>query len=168
MATQDDKILDDALAAWRETSADEALSGPARTALFSEVQAMGNGSNEAFVPGLTRAWRWAFLGSVPVVALTAVLMVAGDGENRLVAAPQLTAAKVRGQLVFTLDQAFGNQHTIARFRLTTTTSPAPLRRAPRISSSSSPITKARGRSGVTATRKSAHRASMNSPRAEFA
>ena len=113
MATQDDKILDDALAAWRETSADEALSGPARTALFSEVQAMGNGSNEAFVPGLTRAWRWAFLGSVPVVALTAVLMVAGDGENRLVAAPQLTAAKVHGQLVFTLDNG-ATDHTIYR------------------------------------------------------
>ena len=113
MATQNDQILDDALAAWRETSKDETLSGPARTALFSEVQAMGDGSNQSFVPGLTRAWRWAFLSSVPIVALTAVLMVAGDRENQLGAAPQLTAAKVHGQLVFTLDNG-STDHTIYR------------------------------------------------------
>ena len=102
MATRNNKILDDALAAWRETSKDETLSGSARTALFSEVQSMGDGSNEAFVPGLTRAWRWAFLGSVPVVALTAVLMVAGDNGTPIGTSPQLSAAKVHGQLVFTL------------------------------------------------------------------
>jgi len=63
---------------------------------------MGEGSSEGFVPGPTRAWRWAFLGSVPVLALTAVLMVAGDRGRELGMAPQLSAAKVHGQLVFTL------------------------------------------------------------------
>jgi hypothetical protein len=113
MATRDNEILDDALAAWRETSKDEALSGPARTALFSEVRSMGDGSNEAFVPGLTRAWRWAFLSSVPVVALTAVLMVAGDHGKQLGMPPQLSAAKVHGQLVFTLANGTTN-HLIYR------------------------------------------------------
>ena len=102
MDTRKNEILDDALAAWRETSKDETLSSQARTALFSEVRSMGEGSSEAFVPGLTRAWRWAFLSSVPVVALTAVLMVAGDHGKQLAIAPQLSAAKVNGQLVFTL------------------------------------------------------------------
>ena len=102
MDTRKNEILDDALAAWRATSKDETLSSPARTALFSEVRSMGEGSNEAFDPGLTRAWRWAFLSSVPVVALTAVLMVAGDHGKQLAIAPQLSAAKVHGQLVFTL------------------------------------------------------------------
>jgi hypothetical protein len=113
MATRDDQILDDALAAWRETSKDETLSGAARTTLFSEVRAMGDGSDEAFVPGLTRAWRWAFLSSVPVVALTALLMVAGDHGSQIGAKPQLNAAKVHGQLVFTLDNGSTN-HTIYR------------------------------------------------------
>jgi hypothetical protein len=95
--------LDDALRAWRETSPEETLSGPARTALFSEVRSMGQGSEAAFVPGLTRAWRWAFLGSVPVVAVTAVLILSGDHLRPLGTNPQLTATKVHGQVVFTLD-----------------------------------------------------------------
>jgi hypothetical protein len=103
MATRNDEILDDALAAWRETSKDETLSGAARTSLFNEVRSMGDGSNEAFVPGLTRAWRWAFLGSVPVVALTAVLMVAGNHGKPLGTTPQLSAAKIDGRLVFSLN-----------------------------------------------------------------
>ena len=94
-------ILDDALAAWRGTSHDESLSGESRTALFSEVRSMGQGSGGAFVPSLARAWRWAFLGSVPVVAIATVLLVTGDRGGH-VAAPQLSAAKVNGQLVFTL------------------------------------------------------------------
>lgn len=95
-------ILDDALTAWCESSQDETLSGPARTALFNEVRSMGQGSGGAFVPGLTRAWRWAFLGSVPVVAITAVLILTGDHVRQLGATPRLSAAKVHGQVVFTL------------------------------------------------------------------
>ena len=106
-------LLDNALAAWRETSKDETLSGPARTSLFGEVQSMGDGSNNAFVPGLTRAWRWAFLSSVPVVALTVVLIVAGNHGTQLGIAPQLSAAKVHGQLVFTLPNGSAN-HLIYR------------------------------------------------------
>ena len=102
MDTPKNDILDDALAAWRGASQDETLSGEARTALFSEVRSMGQGSGGAFVPSLTRAWRWAFLGSVPVVAITAVLILAGDHARPFRAAPQLSAAKVHGQLVFTL------------------------------------------------------------------
>ena len=102
MDTRKQDLLDNALAAWRETSTDETLSGPARTSLFTEVQSMGDGSNNAFVPGLTRAWRWAFLSSVPVVALTVVLIVAGNHGTQLGIAPQLSAAKIHGQLVFTL------------------------------------------------------------------
>ncbi len=102
MDTRKKDLLDDALTAWREASKDETLSGSARSALFNDVRSMGDGSNEAFVPGLTRAWRWAFLGSVPVVALTAVLMIAGDHSQQLETTPQLSAAKVNGQLVFTL------------------------------------------------------------------
>ena len=113
MDTRKNDILDDALAAWRGTAQDETLSGPARTALFSEVRSMGEGSDAAFVPGLTRAWRWAFLGSVPVVALSAVLMVAGDHGSQLAVAPQLSAAKVHGQLVFTLANGNAN-HVICR------------------------------------------------------
>ena len=95
-------ILDDAMTAWCGTSQDETLSGPARTALFSEVRSMGEGSDEAFVPSLTRAWRWAFLGSVPVVALTALLIVAGENGRTAGTAAHLSTAKVHGQLVFTL------------------------------------------------------------------
>ena len=113
MATRNNEILDDALAAWRETSKDETLSDTSRTGLFSEVRSMGDGSNEVFVPGLTRAWRWAFLSSVPVVALTVVLMVAGDDGTQVGTAPQLSAAKVHGQLVFTLDNGASN-HLIYR------------------------------------------------------
>jgi hypothetical protein len=102
MDTRKQDILEDALAAWRESSRDETLSGTARTALFSEVRSIGEGTEEVFVPGLTRAWRWAFLGSVPVVALAAVLMLAGDHSRQLGVSPQLSAAKVNGQLVFTL------------------------------------------------------------------
>ena len=108
MDTRKNDILDEALAAWSGTSQDETLSGQSRTALFSEVRSMGEGSDAVFVPSLTRAWRWAFLGSVPVVALTAVLMVAGNPERQLGVATQLSAAKVHGQLVFTL--ANGNTH----------------------------------------------------------
>jgi hypothetical protein len=95
-------ILDDALAAWREASQDEALAGPARTALFDEVRSMGRQPSVPFVPSIARAWRWAFLGSVPVVAIASVLLVTGDHVKHGVAAPQLSAAKVNGQLVFTL------------------------------------------------------------------
>ena len=93
-------ILDDALAAWRETSEDETLSGSARTNLFGDVRALGDASQAPFVPSLARAWRWAFLGSLPVVALTTVLMVAGDRGPA--ASSHLAAAKVSGQVVFTL------------------------------------------------------------------
>jgi hypothetical protein len=95
-------ILDDALSAWRESPRDEALSGPARTALFTEVRSMDADAGAAFVPSLTRVWRWAFLGSVPIVALAAVLIVAGDHGRQVGDGPQLTAAKIHGQLVFTL------------------------------------------------------------------
>ena len=102
MDTRKNDILDDALAAWRGTSPDETLSGAARTALFSDVREMGQRDDKAFVPGLTRAWRWAFLGSVPVVAIAAVLMVAGEHGRPIGTAPRLSSAKVGGQLVFTL------------------------------------------------------------------
>lgn len=94
-------ILDEALAAWRKSNNDEALSPSARTALFDDVRVLGEAAQAPFVPSLTRAWRWAFLGSVPVVALAAVLMVAGGGHSPASAAP-LAAAKVSGQVVFTL------------------------------------------------------------------
>jgi hypothetical protein len=93
-------ILDDALAAWRGESKDETLSGAARAALFTEVRSMSEGREAAFVPALTRAWRWAFLGSVPVVAIASALMVAGS--HKPVTAAHLSAAKVDGQVVFTL------------------------------------------------------------------
>jgi hypothetical protein len=102
MDTRKQDILEDALAAWRESSEEETLSGPARTALFTEVRSIGEGTENAFVPSLTRAWRWAFLGSVPVVALAAVLMLAGDHSRQLAISPKLSAAKVNGQLIFTL------------------------------------------------------------------
>src|SRR5260221_8950305 len=93
-------ILDDALVAWRRSAKDETLSRVARTALFDDVRSLGDGSGVTFVPGLTRAWRWAFLGSVPVVAIAAVLMVAGD--HRPASPPRLSASKVDGQVIFTL------------------------------------------------------------------
>jgi hypothetical protein len=113
MDTPRTDILDDALAAWRETSQDETLAGPARTALFSEVCALGHESGDGFVPSVTRAWRWAFLGSVPVVALATVLLITGDHGRHGVAAPQLSAAKVNGQLVFTLNNG-KTEHLIYR------------------------------------------------------
>jgi hypothetical protein len=94
-------VLTEAVAAWRSESSDETLSGAARTALFDEVRAMQQGREAAFVPSLTRAWRWAFLGSVPVVAIAAALLVAGDHESPVTAA-RLSAAKIDGQVVFTL------------------------------------------------------------------
>jgi hypothetical protein len=74
---------------------------------------MGEGSEDVFVPSLARAWRWAFLGSVPVVALAAVLMLAGDHGRQLTMSPKLSAAKVDGQLVFTLANG-KTEHTIYR------------------------------------------------------
>jgi hypothetical protein len=94
-------LLDTALAAWRESSQDETLSERSRTALFAEVRSM-EGAEGVFVPSVTRAWRWAFLGSVPVVAITAVLVLTGDHLQPLGTNPQLTASKVHGQVVFTL------------------------------------------------------------------
>ena len=61
---------------------------------------MGEGREAAFIPALTRAWRWAFLGSVPVLAIASVLIVATDRHPSSVA--RLSAAKVDGQVVFTL------------------------------------------------------------------
>jgi len=113
MDTPENDILDDALAAWRESSKDETLSGPSRTALFSEVRSMGQGADGAFVPSLTRAWRWVFLGSVPLVAIAAVLMLAGDHGRQVASGPQLNAAKVHGQLVFTLANG-DTEHLIYR------------------------------------------------------
>jgi hypothetical protein len=101
MDTQKNDILDDALAVWREASRDETLSRDARTTLFNEVRSMGQGSGGVFVPGLSPAWRWAFLSSVPVVALTALLLVNAD-HRKPSAEPRLSAAKIDGQLVFTL------------------------------------------------------------------
>jgi len=101
-------ILDDALNAWREESKDETLSGAARTALFTEVRSMSDGREAAFVPALTRAWRWAFLGSVPVVAIASALLVAGSHQP--MTAAHLSAAKVDGQVIFTL--ANGNTNHI--------------------------------------------------------
>ena len=113
MDTHKQDILDDALAAWRGASEDETLSGEARTTLFSEVRSMGQGSGGAFVPSLTRAWRWAFLGSVPVVAIATVLFVTGDRGREVASAPHLNASKVNGQLVFTLDNGKA-EHLIYR------------------------------------------------------
>jgi len=112
MSTEKNDLLDDAIAVWRRTTTEETLSESAKTALFSEVRALADGSDAAFVPSVTRAWRWAFLGSVPVVALATVLIMVGD-RGRPTSAPQLTASKVQGRLVFTL--ANGNtQHLLYR------------------------------------------------------
>lgn len=113
MDTRNNDILDDALAAWRGTSQDESLSGKARTALFNEVRSMRQGSDGAFVPSLVRAWRWAFLGSVPVVAIAMVLLMTGDRGRHVAVAPHLSAAKVDGQLVFTLANG-KSEHLIYR------------------------------------------------------
>ena len=110
MDTRKNDILTDALAAWREGSQDETLSGAARTALFDEVRALEQGREASFVPSLTRAWRWAFLGSVPVVAIAAALLVGGDHQVPTTTA-RLSAAKVDGQVVFTLANG-RSQHTV--------------------------------------------------------
>jgi len=101
MNTPKTDILDDAIAAWRREARDESLSQSAQTALFNEIGTQAEGADTAFVPSLTRAWRWAFLGSVPVVVLATVLIMVGD-RGRQIATPRLTAEKVRGQLIFTL------------------------------------------------------------------
>jgi hypothetical protein len=93
-------ILDEALDAWRANADDEALSGAARTALFDSVRASDGADQAPFLSGLTRAWRWVFLGSVPVVALSAVLFIAGD--HRPATGSRLAASKIDGQVVFTL------------------------------------------------------------------
>jgi len=97
--TQSD-VLDEAVAVWRSSHEDETLSESAKAGLFCEVRTLDEAAGAPFSPSLTRAWRWAFLGSVPVVAIAAVLMVAGD--HRPATAAHLAAAKVNGQLVFTL------------------------------------------------------------------
>jgi hypothetical protein len=101
MNTPEKDPLDVAVAAWRRETTDETLSESARTALFNEISTLDDGSDAGFVPSVTRAWRWAFLGSVPVVAIAAVLIMVGN-RGRPVGTPVLTAAKVQGQLVFTL------------------------------------------------------------------
>jgi len=111
MDTRKQDILDEALAAWRAESKDEVLLGVDRTALFDDVRSMAQGREAAFVPALARAWRWAFLGSVPVVTIAVALMIVGDRHPTTTA--RLTAAKVDGQVVFTL--ANGNsEHTVTK------------------------------------------------------
>jgi hypothetical protein len=113
MDTRKNDILDDALAAWRSTHQEETLSGAARTALFDEVRSIGDGQEEmSFVPALTRAWRWAFLGSVPVIAIAAVLISAGD-HHPVSVMSRLSATKVDGQVVFTLANG-GTNHMVYR------------------------------------------------------
>jgi hypothetical protein len=109
MDSRNNDILAEALGAWREVSQDETLSGAARTALFDEVRSLEQGRETSFVPSLTRAWRWAFLGSVPVLAIAAVLMVVGDHEAPTTA--RLSAAKIDGRVVFTLANGKTN-HTV--------------------------------------------------------
>jgi hypothetical protein len=101
MDTQKNDILDQAVAAWRERTPAETLSSTARTNLFSEIQSGEERSGLGFVPSIARAWRWAFLGSVPVVAIATVLIMVGD-RGREVATSHLTATKVDGELIFTL------------------------------------------------------------------
>ncbi len=101
MDTQKNDILDRAVAAWRESTPGETLSGAARTALFSEIRSVEEQSGTGFVPSITRAWRWAFLGSVPVVAIATVLLMVGDRGHQGTTA-QLSAQKVNGELIFTL------------------------------------------------------------------
>ncbi len=91
-------VLNEAMEAWRKTAPADSLSESSRSALFLEVQAIGETSG-SYLPRLTQAWRWAFLGSIPVVALAAMLMVAVD---RHPATAQLAAAKIGNQVVFTL------------------------------------------------------------------
>ena len=104
-------ILDDALTAWRQTATAETLGEPARSALFNDVRELDDRAQAPFVPGITRAWRWAFLGSVPVVALSLVLIVAGD--HRPAAEARLSTAKVDGQVIFTLANG-GAEHRVYR------------------------------------------------------
>jgi hypothetical protein len=113
MNTRKNDILDEALDAWRSESVDETLSGAARTALFDEVRAMGEGREAAFIPSLTRAWRWAFLGAVPVLAIASVLIVATDRHPSTPTVARLSATKVDGQVVFTLANGRAN-HVVHR------------------------------------------------------
>lgn len=100
MDTRNQDILDDAVAAWKTTERPETLSDGARSYLFDEVRSIGSGRDNAYVPAVSRAWRWAFLGALPVVGMAAVLILAG-GQHAAQSA-KLTASKVDGQVVFTL------------------------------------------------------------------
>ena len=100
MDTRNQDILNDALAAWKAAERPETLSDGTRSALFDEVRSIGSGRDAAYVPAVSRVWRWAFLGALPLVGMAAVLIVAGGQHSAH--SPRLTASKVDGQVVFTL------------------------------------------------------------------
>lgn len=102
MHDSNDDRIQAAMKAWNDVTPQESLPQDKKAVLFNEIRRIGDEAREsAYVPLLVRGWRWAFVGSLPVLAIAAVLIVAGDPNDRHAMA-RLTAEKVDGQVVFTL------------------------------------------------------------------
>jgi hypothetical protein len=102
MHDSQDDLLQAARRAWEAVTPQESLPQDRKAALFNEVRRIGEETRQAaYVPLVVRGWRWAFVGSLPVLAIAAVLIVAGDRSQPTTMA-RLSAEKVDGQVVFTL------------------------------------------------------------------
>ena len=98
MNQANDDVIRAARRAWEAVTPQESLPESRKAALFNEIRR--EAKDAPYVPLFVRGWRWAFVGSLPVLAIAAVLIVSGERSHPTLA--QLTASKVNGEVVFTL------------------------------------------------------------------
>ena len=98
MNQTNDDVIQAARRAWEAVTPQESLPESRTAALFNEIRR--EAQDTPYVPLLIRGWRWAFVGSLPVLAIAATLIVSGERSHPTLA--QLTASKVNGEVVFTL------------------------------------------------------------------
>ena len=103
-----DDLFQEARRAWKAVTPQESLPEARKAALFNEIR---RESEAAYVPLLVRGWRWAFVGSLPVLAIASVLIFAGN-QSTPTSLAQLSVSKVDGQVVFTL--ANGREDYVVR------------------------------------------------------
>jgi hypothetical protein len=99
MHDSNDDLIQAARRAWEAVAPQESLPESRKAALFNEIRR--EAQDATYVPIIVRGWRWAFIGSLPVLAIAAVLITFGDRTPQAQMA-RLSAEKVDGQVVFTL------------------------------------------------------------------
>ena len=99
MQDLNDDVIRAAQRAWTAVTPQESLPENRKAVLFNQIRQEADRS--AYVPLAVRGWRWAFAGSLPVLATAALLLAFGDRTPQAHMA-RLSAEKVDGQVVFTL------------------------------------------------------------------